>query len=404
MYLRTKLFSLLLAVSMILSLTACSGSADKEVEPTSTPETSNNTEASEPSDTTSDASSDSVLPDDFVADPDVEDLCLATAGFPGDFELLTINEQPVSARMYLYWLAYSISEMESNMYSYYGMPLDWSEEFGLGEYLMADALNATLMYTLIPNKAKELGYDLTADQVAEFDDYTAQTIEAMGGEEGFNESLRMLGLDRNTYLDINRTSYYYQQIRNSMFAGRPTDEDIKTYIEENDILSAKHILLLTIDMTTREPLADDVIAQKKATAEDILKQLQESDNLAADFDTLMQEYSEDSGLAANPNGYIFTAGEMVTEFEDGTRALEYGQISDIVESPYGYHIILRQNPDSVSLQEDCLTALTSDRINTWISEADVVFTEEYENLDPQLFYQKFMAYQAVFSATRQSAS
>jgi len=400
MNLRTKLLSLLLAAAMVLSLAACSGSTDKEADPTPTPEASDSTASPEGSDNTSG----SVLPEGFTPDPNVEDLFLATADIPGDFELLTVNGQPVSARMYLYWLAYSISEMESTYLYYYGMPLDWSEELGLAEYMMADALNATLMYTLIPEKAKELGYDLTADQIAEFDAYTAQTVEDMGGEEEFNNSLRMLGLDRNTYLDINRSPYYYQQILKGMFAGRPTDEDVKTYIEENDILSAKHILLLTTDMTTREPLADDVIAQKKATAEDILKQLQESDDLAADFDALMQEYSEDTGLAANPDGYIFTAGEMVTEFEEGTRALEFGQISGIVESPYGYHIILRQDPDSESLREDCLASLASSQINTWISEADLVFTEEYETLDPQLFYEKFMAYQAVFSATRKSAS
>ena len=189
-----------------------------------------------------------------------------------------------------------------------------------------------------------------------------------------------------------------------MFADRPTDEDVKTYIEEKDILSAKHILLLTMDMSTRQPLADDVIAQKKATAEDILKQLQESSDLATDFDALMNQYSEDSGLATNPDGYVFTAGEMVSEFENGTRALEYGQISGLVESPYGYHIILRQDPDTPSLREDCLTTLASSQINSWITEANVVLSDEYMNLDPQMFYEKFMAYQAVFSALRQAAS
>ena len=395
MNLRTKLTALVLALAMILSLAACSDK-DTEDAPNST-ESPTVTEGTE-------SSAESVLPPDFEPDPDVEDLFLATADIPGDFELLTVDGQPVSARMYLYWLAYSISEMESNMYAYYGMPLDWSEEVGLAEYLMADALNATLMYTLVPEKAKELGYDLTADQVAEFDAYTAETITAMGGEEGFNDSLRMLGLDRDTYLAINRSPYYYQQILKGMFADRPTDEDVKTYIEEHDILSAKHILLLTMDMSTRQPLADDVIAQKKATAEDILKQLQESTDLAADFDALMKQYSEDSGLATNPDGYIFTAGEMVSEFENGTRALEFGQISGLVESSYGYHIILRQDPDSPSLREDCLASLVSDQIDTWISEANVVLTDEYRNLDPQMFYEKFMTYQAVWSALRRAES
>ncbi len=387
---RSKFLAALLAVAMILSLTACLGSTDQVPDPTPS--------ASAP------AEPSGVLPEDFVPDPNVEDLYLATAGIPGDFELLTVNGIPVSARMYLYWLAYSISETEANLRNYYGMEMDWSEESGLGKYLMADALNAALTYTLIPVKAKELDCELTEMQIAELDAYTAETIAELGGEEAFNDSLRMLGLDLDTYLAINRSSYYYQRILDGAFSGHPTEDEVKTYIEENDILSAKHILLLTMDMTTRQPLADDVIAQKKSTAEDILKQLQESDNLAADFDALMHQYSEDTGLASNPDGYIFTAGEMVSEFESGTRALEFGQISGIVESPYGYHIILRQNPDSPTLRQDCLVALASEEVSSWVTEADVVLTDEYNNLDPQMFYEKFIAYQTLFSEMRKNKS
>ena len=63
----------------------------------------------------------------------------------------------------------------------------------------------------------------------------------------------------------------------------------------------------------------------------------------------MNQYSEDTGLEANPDGYVFTSGQMVEPFEEGTRALDYGQISDIVESDYGFHIILRLDPAEVEL-------------------------------------------------------
>lgn len=394
MNLQTKLLSFFLSVAMIVSLAACSNPSDPDADATPSPDTSDTTVSPEVS---------SILPEDFEPDPNVEDLYLAAAGIPGDFELFTVNGQPVSARMYLYWLASSISENEST-YAYYGMTLDWSEELGLAEYMMADALNAALMYTLVPLKAKENGLELTADQITEYDALTADTIETMGGEAEFMESLRMLGLDRETYEAINRSPYYYDRILSEMFRGRPNDSDLAAYVEEKGILGAKHILLLTIDMTTRQSLADDVIAQKKAAAEDILKQLQESDDLASDFDALMHEYSEDSGLASNPNGYTFGSGEMVSEFENGTRALEIGQISGIVESPYGYHIILRQEPDAETLRAGCLSALAAKQISDWISEADVVLTDEYMNLDPQMFYEKFMAYQAVFSALRAAKS
>ena len=410
MNLRNKFLALLLAVAMLLSLAACSGDTNTDAD--TVPNTTSDT-TPEPSPNTSDITDipdlnapedSSILPEDFVVDTAVEDLYLATADIPGDFELFTVNGQPVSARMYLYWLAYSISEMETTMNAYYGIPLDWSEEYGIAEYLMQDALSATLMYTLVPAKALELGLDLTQEQQDELDALLASSIESMGGEDAFLDSLRMVGLDQETYLDINRAPHCYDRIVEGMFSNRPTVADVKEYIEENDILKAKHILLMTVDSSTREPLEESVIAEKKATAEDILKQLQESDNLMADFDALMIEYSEDGGLVTNPDGYTFTSGEMVTEFEEATRALEYGQISGIVESPFGYHIILRLDPDSDSLRQDCLTALVYDQINIWTNEATLVFTDEYSNLDPQMFYAKFMAYQEAFAAENSEES
>ncbi len=385
MKLQTKLLSLVLAVAMMFSLAACSVSADKESDTTPMPSETPNLNAPE---------NDSILPDGFVADPNVEDLCLATADIPGDFTLLTVNGLPVSARMYLYWLADGISTNEST----YGL-LPWDKAGELAKYVKEDALNATLVYTLVPKNTVEMGFDLTQTQIDEFDAMTDNTIESIGGEEAFVDALRKLGLDRETFLNINRMPYYYQQLLVGLSLDHPNDEDMTGYIESTGgVLGAKHILLLNIDMTTRQPLADDVIAQKKATAEDILKQLQESDNLAADFDALMREHSEDTGLASNPDGYTFVSGEMVPEFEDGTRALEIGQISGIIESSYGYHIILRQEPDLTdpSLLNKCLNWLVSDYIYTWISEAEVVLTDEYTNLDPRMFYEKFIAYQTAF--------
>ncbi len=59
------------------------------------------------------------------------------------------------------------------------------------------------------------------------------------------------------------------------------------------------------------------------------------------FDPLLTIYGEDPGMKANPDGYVFGPGEMVTEFEEGTKALQPGQISQPIQSSFGWHIILR---------------------------------------------------------------
>lgn len=389
---RTQLCSLLLAGLMIFSLTACSGKDANELPLPSD-------DSTESPSGSADSTSDSLLPDDFVVDTSAEDVCLATLGVPGNFELFTVNGIPVTASSFLYHLSRTISYMEDSMASYYGITLDWNSDPMLAEYAKEDAFTAAVQYSLITSKAKELGFEMTDAQRTELEASEALTIEYMGGEEALRDELRKLGFDYDTFHSVNAASYYYLQLQAGLFADRPSAEEMNTYIEENDILRAKHILLMTVDSTTREALDEETIAQKKATAEDILSQLQASTDLEADFDALMNQYSEDPGLAYYPDGYTFTAGEMVAEFEDATRQLEYGQISGIVESAStGYHIILRLDPDTEDTRADCLNSLISDQLSAWTEDAEIVLTEEYEALDVLLFYEKYVAYQDAFIA------
>lgn len=387
----TRLFSLLLAGSLIFSLAACSGNDSNEL-----PLPSESVSPSPTPSTSPDATSDSLLPEDFVADTSAEDVCLATLGVPGDFELFTVNGTPVTAYNYLYWLQYCIGEMETYM-SYYGITLDLSTDATFAQYAKEDALSAATHYSIIESKAKELGYEMTEAQISELEFNMALSAEYLGGEEVFLDELRKSGFDYDTFYSVTAASYYYDRLKNGLFSTPPTDEEMDAYIEENDILLAKHILLMTVDSTTREPLDEATIAQKKATAEDILSQLQTSDDLLADFDALMHEYSEDPGLASYPDGYTFTAGEMVSEFEDATRALEYDQISGIVESAStGYHIILRLDPDTEDARTEYLNTQASKQIGAWTSEADLVLTDEYNAIDVALFNAKYTAYQNAF--------
>ena len=377
MKLRTRLLSLLLAGAMAFSLAACTGSDTEDTTPP-------------PSESPSDSGS--LLPADFTPDTSVEDLCLAIAGIPGDFALLTVNGVPVTAYTYLYWLTSNISYLET----YYGMTMD--SDATLADYLKEVSLNAAVQYNLIAAKAQELGYELTQEQQDELDGNMALTMMMMGGEETFQDELRKAGFDYDTFYAINAASYYYAQLRDGLYADRPTAEEMDTYIEENDILYAKHILLMTVDPTTREPLDEATIAEKKATAEDLLAQLQASGDLLTDFDTLMNEYSEDSGLVSYPDGYTFTAGDMVSEFENATRELEFGQISGLVESTYGYHIILRLDPDTEDARAEYRSNLLYDQLDSWTDEADIALSDEYEALDVPLFYEKYTAYQNAFAA------
>ena len=71
-------------------------------------------------------------------------------------------------------------------------------------------------------------------------------------------------------------------------------------------------------------------------ANDLLARAQSGE----DFDALIAEYSTDPGSESNPDGYIFTDGDMVQEFEDCVKSLQPGEFG-ICQSDYGYHVIQR---------------------------------------------------------------
>jgi|GEM_PF-779236 len=99
-------------------------------------------------------------------------------------------------------------------------------------------------------------------------------------------------------------------------------------------VQAAHILIKTLD----ESNPDNKAANEKAyrTAGDILKRVQAGE----DFSTLARNYSEDTGSGPQGGelGY-FSKGVMVKEFEDAAFSLSKGQISGLVKTQYGYHII-----------------------------------------------------------------
>ncbi len=122
----------------------------------------------------------------------------------------------------------------------------------------------------------------------------------------------------------------------SRFVSAAEMEEIqKTYASEN--YCAKHILIPTVNLQNGVALSAEEITAAKQLSEDLYQQILGG----ADFDALMQQYSQDGGLKANPDGYVFKAGEMVEAFYNGVVALEIGAVGAPVESPFGYHIIKR---------------------------------------------------------------
>lgn len=113
-----------------------------------------------------------------------------------------------------------------------------------------------------------------------------------------------------------------------------TDEDLRARWATDGPgveVSARHILLRAPAEAT--PAQRDSVRQLAAS-------LQQRAAGGEDFAALAAEYSQDPGSAARGGDLgFFGRGRMVAPFEEAAFALETGEVSDVVESPFGYHII-----------------------------------------------------------------
>lgn len=117
----------------------------------------------------------------------------------------------------------------------------------------------------------------------------------------------------------------------------PTDEAMQAYYQENlanygsgESVSACHIL---IGFTPEDSEADK--ATKRSKAQELRKQLTDG----SDFAALAKEHSTcPSGQRGGDLG-AFPRGKMVPAFEEAAFALTPGEISEVVETQFGYHLI-----------------------------------------------------------------
>ena len=161
-------------------------------------------------------------------------------------------------------------------------------------------------------------------------------------DKEYKNQLKEMGID-DTYLrnqqeqDLTIQKYKENFDKNVKI----TDEEMKKYYEEHkkdyykDEVKASHILISTVD-DNGKPLSEAKKKEAKKKAEEVLKKAKSGE----EFSELAKEYSDDPGSAANGGdlGY-FTKGQMVQPFEEAAFSLKPGEISGLVESEYGYHII-----------------------------------------------------------------
>lgn len=237
------------------------------------------------------------------------------------------------------------------------------------------ALNEFQAIKTLVEKAKEYNVELGEEDIANVDAQWEELCTQFGSEEDFIKELANYSLTAEQYKEIIKMSAlcdkFYGEFENLSLI-EATDDETATNFYNNNFLRAKHILLANQDQAGNK-LSEEEVAKKKAQAEDIVAKIK----AGASFESF-ESLSEDPGSAASPNGYTFlnTKSEtmkndeelagmfqqygvaiMVPEFEAGTAALGFNEVSEIVESDYGYHIIKRLDPHGEGSEFDQLKSV-----------------------------------------------
>jgi len=153
-----------------------------------------------------------------------------------------------------------------------------------------------------------------------------------GGQEKFQEALDTNGVDLEFVKTNIESNLIIQNYLDGVLASeiQISDEELQKVYQEEKTASVRHILLLTQEKTEEEKI--DIYKRM----EELLVRVRGGE----DFAELANEYSEDPG--SNTRGGLyenFGKGQMVKPFEDAAFTVPIGEISDIVETNYGYHII-----------------------------------------------------------------
>ena len=202
--------------------------------------------------------------------------------------------------------------------------------------ILRGALDQLIVYKLLAQECKTRGVSATD---ADIDAKVGELKKQFPTEDAFNKALQERGMTLDSLKSDARTDISVSKLMDAEVATTPGPSDAEAQdfyaknpdkFKQEEQVRASHILIRVdekADAATKKKAKDQI--------ESVLKQAR----AGADFAKLAQEYSQDGSAAQGGDLNYFTKEQMVPAFADVAFSLKPGQISDVVTTQFGYHII-----------------------------------------------------------------
>jgi len=247
----------------------------------------------------------------------------------------------------------------------------------MADYLHFMASQQALSAMLCRQLAKENKLKITSDDKTNLEATMDSLVSTFGGAKAYNAFLDESGVTEDALWRYFEDMLYMQKVQ-ALFAdgnkfALTTEEREKVQADYKEaFITTRHMLFFTTNTSTGTKLAEGDIELQREKANEALARLKNGES----FDAVAADANYTEGMT-------FTTGQMVSAFETAAFALQIGEYSDVVETEYGFHIIIRDNLTNdqyASYYSSVVTEKFSEYLNEASEAAVVEILDAYDTI------------------------
>ena len=281
----------------------------------------------------------------------------------------TVGKEKVSKAEFRFYLSLAKADMENkaraaaeeggtafDSEAFWKTKIEGEDAVTAAKKKALDAVKAVKVQII---KAKEAGVALDKNELATIDQNIKNYIDENGGKSKADEDLKgYYNINTDQLKPILREDTLVRKFMNKQITEMKIDDAaLQSIYEKNadkykssrfrnegqEAVWARHILIRINRPQLGEEATDEEMDQAAAQAEEDAKakaqEVLDKINAGEDFVALVKEYSEDPGSVNTGGEYLFASGVMDPAFEAAAFALNVDEVSGLVQTTHGFHII-----------------------------------------------------------------